>query len=456
MSEVSDVKKLGKGSAVIQVGASAFAVTSNLNKDYFSTTKKVDWESDPAMVSGKKIVPYGLHNDLPDKIRYILDRNNLAPGILEREIGLLYGSGPQLYRMKYEDGHISREYIEDPEIESWLNSWDYKRFIDMAIVEFKHLKAVVAKRKRNKGFRIGREAQIASLEVVPGTDARLAWPETGSKRLENVKYIYTGDFSNNCYDTGISTYPVYDPYAPFKHAVSIGFHSKYSFGMSFYPKPSFYGTLPWMERSSDIPEILAYLSENGITSAYHIHSPAQYWEAKMERLEKIYPDKPEAYREKKLEEIKDQLFKKMAEVLTGKKNAGKFIETVDFTDEDGNKCEWKVESLDQKIKDFVDAQLKISDKADSAITSGIGLHPSLSNIVVNGQLSSGSQMLYALKLYMASDTTIPEEVVFEPINQAIAANFPKKKVRLGFYHPTVEKEENVSPENRLSKTAEEK
>jgi hypothetical protein len=207
-------------------------------------------------------------------------------------------------------------------------------------------------------------------------------------------------------------------------------------------------------RSSDIPDVLAYLSENGITSSFHIHSPAGYWEAKMERIRKTYPDKPDAWLEKKLDETKDLLFESMAKTLTGKKNAGKYIETVDFYDDDRNLCAWKVDTIDQKVKDFIESQLKISEKADSATTSGMGLHPSLSNIIVNGQLSSGSQMLYALKLYMASDTTIPEEVIFEPINQAIAANFPGTKVRMGFFHPVVMKEEDVAPKNRVVQNAE--
>ncbi len=455
MKEEATIKNFKKTS-VIQVDATAYTVSTGLDTDYFSTSQRTDWEADPMIVAGKEIVPYGIQNDLPDKIRQIMDRNNLAPGILEREIGLLYGNGPAQYTVEIENGQITRKYTEDQEITSWLADWDYKRYIDMAMVEFKYLKGVFVKRYRNRAPRIGRQGMITNLEVIPGTDARLAWPAKGApKRLESVKNIYVGDFSNNCYDTGVATYPIYDPWNPFKHSVSVGFHSKYSFGMSFYPKPAFFGTLPWMERSSDIPEVLAYLSENGITSAYHIHSPSGYWEAKKEKLEKKYGEsKPEAFIDAKLEELKDELFKKMSAVLTGKKNAGKFIQTVDFYDDEGNLCQWKVEAIDQKIKDYVEAQLKISEKADSAITSGIGLHPSLSNIVVNGQLSSGSQMLYALKLYMASDTTIPEEVVFEPINQAIAANFPGKKVRMGFYHHVVMKEENVAPEDRVTQNAE--
>ena len=271
--------------------------------------------------------------------------------------------------------------------------------------------------------------------------------------MEFVKTIYEGDFENNCLTQDPKPYPVYDPYDPFKYGISVGYHNRYSFGRNFYSVPSYYGSLNWIIRSSDIPEVLRYLSENGITSAFHIHSPDIYWESKRNKLREMYPEKSEPQVDQELEKIKDQLFAKIASTLTGQRNAGKFIETVDFVDELGNKLEWKIEPIDQKIDKFIEAQLKISEKADSATTSGMGLHPSLSNIIVNGQLSSGSQMLYALKLYLASDTTIPEEVIFEAINDAIRVNFPKKKKRMGFYHNPVSKEENVAPDDRVVKTA---
>ena len=445
------VQKVGK-TRLLNTEAGAFVMGQNPFSgfdEFVGLSKNIDWEADPAIINGKKIVPHGVNNDLPVIIRDIMDKNNLAPGILEREMGLLYGNGPQLYKVIYKEGKVSREYVEDKEIQAWLDSWNYKRYVDMSMVEFKYMKGIYVKRVRNKGPRIGGVGKIKYLEVIPGTDARLEWPEVGPKRLESVKHILTGDFQNHCLHTGITRYPVHDPWKPFRHGISIGYHNKYSFGRNFYSVPSYYGSLNWIMRSSDIPEVLKYLSENGITSAYHIHSPAGYWEDKLEKLEKMHPGRTDAQIDKLLEELKDKTFSKMAQVLTGKRNAGKFIETVDFYDEEGNKNEWKVEAIDQKIKDFVESQVKIGEKADSATTSGMGLHPSLSNIIVNGQLSSGSQMLYALNLYMASDTSIPEEVVFEPINQAIAANFPGKKLKMGFYHDAVMKEQEVSPEDRL-------
>lgn len=71
--------------------------------------------------------------------------------------------------------------------------------------------------------------------------------------------------------------------------------------------------------------------------------------------------------------------------------------------------------------------------------------------MVDGKLSSGSEMLYALKLYLASDTSIPEEIILQSVNQAIQINFPNTPWRLGFYHKIVLREEDVSPSERTSK-----
>jgi len=79
------------------------------------------------------------------------------------------------------------------------------------------------------------------------------------------------------------------------------------------------------------------------------------------------------------------------------------------------------------------------------------LHPSLSNIMVDGKLSSGSEMLYALKLYLASDVNIPEEVILEPWNEAIELMWPTSKKRLGFYHKIVLREEDVTTNDRVTK-----
>lgn len=442
-----NINTIGK-SHLVTTDTTAFAVTVDCSTSSWDFKEsRIGWENEAIDVAGKKIVPYGDNNDLPVVIRNIMDANNLAPGIIEREIGLLYGDGPRLYRVEYLDGEVVRQYVDDREVWQWLDSWNLRRFIDMAAVEYKYLKGLFVRRYLTRGTRVGLHNKVAKLEVVPGVDARLEWAD--SRRLEDVKHIYTGDFENDCQHGGLTSHPVYSTSDPWRYPVAMSYHNSYSFARNFYSVPSYYGTLKWIMRSSDIPEILRYLTDNGISIAYHIRSPYEYWENKMEKIKEKHPSKDEVFYDTKLEELKRDIFKSLADVLAGKKNAGKFVETVDFRD--GNElCSWKIEPIDHKVKDFIEAQLKIAEKADSATTSGLGLHPSLSNIIVGGQLASGSQMLYALKLYLASDTAIPEEVIFEPINQAIKDNFPGKDIKIGFFHKVVMKEENVNPEKRVA------
>lgn len=408
----------------------------------------VNWETEATVVQGKKIVPYGTNNNLPAEIRNILDANNLAPGILEREAGLLRGQGPQLYRKIIENDDVVTKWVKDPEIEAWLKSWDFKRYVDMAVTEYKHLKGFFVRRTAKRGMRIGRRPEWYKLEVLPAIDCRLEW--TDSRRLEDVRNIFTGDFETGA-TKGLQSFSVYDHANPWAKGICMSYHNTYSFARRFYSVPGFYGTLKWIQRSSDIPELLKYLTDNGLSLTHHIHSPAGYWEEKKEYIQRANPTKTDIQVDKLLEELMDETFTSLTRSLSGKTKAGKFIHTVDLYDE-GTKeiLAWKIESIDHKIKEFIEAQLAISKAADAATTSGIGLHPSLSNIMVDGKLASGSEMLYALKLYLASDTSVPEEVIFEPINQAIADMWPNKDVKIGFYHKIVLREEDVSPKDRVT------
>ena len=137
--------------------------------------------------------------------------------------------------------------------------------------------------------------------------------------------------------------------------------------------------------------------------------------------------------------------------MAGKKNVGKFFTCVDFMDDQGHAQSWKIEPIEMNIDKYIDAQAKISRIADSSTTSGFGLSPALSNIIIDGKSDSGSQMLYALKIFYASDTQIPEEIALEAINDAIRINFPNKKdIFLGIYRKAINKEDNVAASKRLT------
>ena len=126
--------------------------------------------------------------------------------------------------------------------------------------------------------------------------------------------------------------------------------------------------------------------------------------------------------------------------MAGKKNAGKFFTCVDFVDQDGNLQSWKIEPIEMNVDKYISAQAEISRIADSSTTSGFGLNPALSNIIIDGKGDSGSQMLYALKIFYG-----------EALNDAIRINFPHKKgIFIGMYRKVINKEDNVTASERAT------
>ena len=227
-----------KSFGVYEYGKAAFSfsVNGSTNSDWtdlLNTSSSLSWETDPAFVQGVEIVPYGHNNDLPTEIRKLMDGNNLAPGILDREIGLLWGEGPFLYEVKIENNQVIRQWIEDKEIQSWLNSWNYKAYLQKCANEYKHLRGVYTKFYRNRGARLG-AGNIVKLECVPNIDARLGWVQ--SRKLEDVNTIYVGDFENNAND-GLTKYPVFNQLRPFASPVSMKYHSFSSYARNFYSPP---------------------------------------------------------------------------------------------------------------------------------------------------------------------------------------------------------------------------
>lgn len=448
------IHRISPTAFALQVDGTVYSVSTGLRSGgdttLFSLARNPNWEYSYQSVGGERIVPFGPSNDLPVVIRDLVQDNNLAPGILQRQKGLLYGQGAFLYRNVARGGRIVREYTDDSEITAWLRSWDADSFIERCIVDFLHLQGFFALHVRERGARLGdrlgRTPRIARLGFVRATNARLEW--TDARRLEEVRRIFVGDFENDCLTTGMQAFPVYDPADPVRHPVAASYNCAYSFGRNFYATPSFMGAMRWILRGSDIPTIFRYVTENGLNLAYHIHSPAGYWDMKREVLREKYPDEQDLEINARLEGIKARIMQSITEVLSGKKNAGKFFESVDFYDDNGNLCAWKIEAVDQKIKDFIESQLEIGNAANSAITSGMQLHPSLTNIMVNGKLASGSEMLYAHQIYKLSDVAGPERIILGPVNDAIRHNFGSD-LRLGFYHQSLMTQEETAPADRV-------
>lgn len=444
-----EIKKIG-GFSFCPTAVGQIALQTSWYKEVSTMmAATVDWDGDPQTVGGEQIVPWGPENTLPSEVRDLLERNNLAPGILARKVGLLYGQGPALCRYEVVDNERRQVWLQDDEIQAWLDSWDYKRYIRDCFTEFTHVNGHFTRYYLNRGRRMGdSEAKILKLECLPSSDCRLMWPKGDLRRLDDVEKILYGDFTNN---KGLKKYPVFDKWHPGRSASAIRYHSLRSFGRNFYAISCFHGSIPWLRNANDLPEIIHHLNENMVAAAYVVHTPERYWNEKLDMLREMHPDWTDDKLRREMESIKDQLTQTIADVMAGKSNVGKFFSCVDFVDDMGHTQSWKIEPIEMNIDKYIDAQQKVSRIADSSTTSGLGLSPALANIIIDGKSDSGSQMLYALKIFYGADTQIPEDIALEAINDAIRINFPQKQgIFLAMYRKAINKEDNVTASARTS------
>lgn len=405
------------------------------------------WTEEKQRVGNYEIVPMGQNNDMPLELQRMLDEFYSGEGILGKIQGLQWGEGPRLYAEDYtEDGDIVRKWKYDSEIWAWLKSWDFEQEILKCHTDLVHGFGFFYKAYRNAGYRIGQPGRIVQMEHVQVDKCRLEYP---GEKSDTPARIIVGNFPYPDVRK-LSAYPVFNRLDPFKSAVSMGYSNIYSFCKSFYSTPRFLGAYSWIRLASGLAPLLQAYNTNASAISYHVESPREYWEAAKERIQQNCELKDIPYTDKMLEDYKEKTFEEFSKAMTGQENVGKFFHTTqEFSDLGHDFIGWKVTPLDKKIKDYVDAQIAMANKADSASTSGFGLHPALSNIMVEGKLASGSEMLYALKAYIATETAIPEMILFAPFNAALEANFPNKNLKLGFYRKILMKEENVKPNERV-------
>lgn len=408
---------------------------------YFSSENNIY----PMRIGQYEIVPNGAQNNLPRELRDILDENNISPELLNKKTQLWWGQGPAQYKIEWKEGKRVKTWEEDKEIKAWLKTWDWEDYLEKANIEFAAANGHFTKYFRNRAVRIGGAGKITHLESSSNIKNCLEWPKN-----DKVKHIIHGDFERADVNS-FKRYPVFNHRDPFQNPVSMRYSNLYSFAMeNNYSRPSLYGSFNWIKLGSSVPKLLFNYNINAANIRSHIETPAIYWADKKDKLMKNCELKNIEYNDDMLEDLKDEIFLKFAEGLVGIEKAGKVMTSETIWDPDGQTyVGWTVTPIDQKIKNYITAQVELSKRAAFEITAGTGLHPALSNLSADGNLPSGSEQLYAFKLFLATGVDIPERIVCKDINYAIAVNFPDKEHKVGFYHDVVTTEEATSTPNRI-------
>lgn len=400
-------------------------------------------------VNGTPVIPFGDDNDLPGRVRSLLEKFYAGEGIMGKKAGLQWGEGPRLYRDAVDENNIFyRAWTVDDAISAELKRVDCLAQMHRALIDLVHLEGFWVKITRSRGSRIGR-GRIAGIEHVPAGKVRFVWAG------ENVPPTHAMVADWPVADTMTSrVYPLFDRNDPLKHSVSLAYFNIYSFGHDFYSVPRFIGAFDWLELAGTLAPLLATYNANASAISKHIESPQSYWDRAEERIRMECQRQGIPYKDEYLEKFKDDAMEMFASSMSGKENAGKFLHTSRFWSPEANDFEgWKITPIDNKVKEYIESQVAICKKAEAAATSGFGLDPSLSNLILDNKLGSGSEKLYALKVYNATETAVPDMTLCLPWQILIDVNFPGSGMKIGLYRTVVEAEKNVSPSDRVKANA---
>lgn len=418
------------------------------------TTKEIftDWKDGALDIGDFKVIPFGPDNDIPNQIQEAVFPNSLAPRLQNRKMELLFEQGPFLYVQKKDGRKYYREPVEDTAIMAWLEENDYMDKLLRGATDWYYQMMIFTKFIRNREGRIG-TGNIAEFDTLKGFDCRLAYRRSSSSKIPT--HVAVGDWAKNDAKE-ISFYPLFDIKDPMRYPVSVHVSKFPSYGMEDYALPDIYGSLEWIRRSTSVPKIFKALTDNSLNIKWHIQSPQKYWDDKRKLLKDNCQAQipPVEYKEQMLEDLKKQILSKLSSLLSGVENVGKFWHNeyvVELIGSNAMEHGWKITPIEQKIAEYVKAQIQISDKADFATLAGIGLHAALGNVGADGKSDSGSEQLYALKIHQITSVNVPEYFVCKPINDAIRIRF-NKDIRVGFYHISPEREQDITESKRVTAT----
>jgi len=445
--------------AIVDTADVAFTYqVSETPRDFYKlkdNNDNLDWNNQCSFIGDYLVHPFGINDDLPDVIKQTVQTNYIAPGILKKKTQLIWGMGPILYKEKLVDTKDGNKRIrviqEDAQIDAWLESWDYQDYLLKACTDYQHIEGVFTRYELNKGGRVG-SPFIAKLVHQYCDRTRLATAKTNKSRKATHALTSDWPFKNlNSAVSDYSVYPLFNFQDPFAYPNAILYSNMYSFCTDYYTVPDLYGSLEWLNRSTAVPLIFKALSKNSINLKYHIVSPQAFWDKKQKEIEANCTKTGQIYNPTMLLAYQKQFLEKISVVLSGDENTGKYLHTTkSFVVEANNLIEhgWEIKVIDQNIKDFVAAQISISERADHALSAGLNLHSALGNVSESGKSDSGSEQIYALKTFLQTGIDIPEMIIMKAINYALKVNFPSKGLKLGFYHEKPEKEEAVTPSER--------
>lgn len=430
------------------------------------------------------IASRGWNNLKCQEVASDIKHNRLLPRLITKQVNMLYGSGPAVYKTELVDNKVKRTWIMEPSIQRWLESWEqngmeqgYRAFAKQNIKNYYYFRDFFVKWRFSAGKGIVPGVlPVAGLEAMENKDCLLATTRT-DVAYDMVYYkdftaIAVGKFINGI-STSLRIYPklrMQD--VPRYRFAAVSHHREKSIDNFYGENETHEGTQPYIKGSNENAIYINSFLRNSLAAKIHIIIPNAWVNSKRTQITNLCNENKErASKQEKLllyngleigTEFKEstliryikQELDNISDYLSGADNQGKAYATFSFRNgSSGEEERWKIETVDLKYKEYIDAIISYDKRADEVLLSSVGLDSSISSVSKDGVISkSGSDAYYNYLIYLLQ--LAPEdEIVCEPFNQAIRINFPElyeQGYRIGFYREIPSRQEDVSPSNRLN------
>jgi len=431
-------------------------------------------------VGQNKVLIKGTNNLLPEEIQLMIGGNRLLPELIEKQLRILYGQGPHVYKRVFENSKLVRRWEEKKEIAGWMDSWQERglqdsveHFFMKTIRDFYYFEDYWVKWRFTKARRTGGPLPVLGLEHMDNRRCRLATKRNIDLTDDPVDKDFRTVIAGNWQYGNERKFKIYKRFnysSPLQSPVTISYHRNDAVGKIYGENKIYAGIKEWLTGMNRNPKYINSFLKNSLSAKIHLVIPTE-WIESVEQKIKDYCEENKAREDAgqdllKLNDIdigteykisiRDKYIaaeiKKLSTFLSGVENQGKLYATYAYSTSDGNPVQWKLEPIDLKYKEFISSLTDYDKRADEVTLAAKGLDASISSISKEGVISkSGADVYYNYIIYL-HNLNPAEHICNEVINYAIRINFPglyREGYRVGLYNDIPSRQEEVSPGERL-------
>lgn len=431
-------------------------------------------------VSGYNVYARGDNNLKCEELENDIKKNRLLPRLISKQINMLYGSGPSIYKSSITNGKRVKEWVEEPTIMAWLESWQengmemsHTDFALGLIKNYYYFRDYFVKWRMSLGASIG-AMPVAGLELIDNRRCRLGTNKTdvvtALANYSDFRFVLVGNWMSGA--AKFSVYPKFNlnEVKNYRYA-AVSHHREMAVGDFYGCNETHEGARAFIKGSNETAEYINSFLHNSLAAKVHIIIPNAWVESKRKSIKLLCDENKSreakkdklltyngievgtSFKESSLIQFVQTELRKLSKYLSGSGNQGKAYSSISFRSGNNEEERWKIETVDLKYKEYISSIIEYDKRADEVLLASVGLDSSISSVSKDGVISkSGADVYYNYLIYLMS-LTPDDEKCSEPFNMAIKVNFPalyKAGYRIGYYRETPSRQEEVSPKDRIN------